>query len=351
MVTLSCDATRHNGVTLVTGHLEHDGETPRRVRVASELDGPLWPPRRRGVPARGWTADGFECVLAPGETRAIGAASPAPPAESPLVVAETEPVEDDPDGFEPRVSVPDAEPNARDVLRKLGSPRPPRDAVPLSGGTLSPTVGDDGSPAANSSIGPDADSGPNPSGGTDSERHRAAGVAPGRDATGSEEDCDRADRIGQTDEPAGCSAGDDTVGPEHACDEATADDAGGDARAGEFADGGPDDHEARADAASSGSDGGPGNTADAATDGPADVEAWLAALEDRVAAAEDLSPETRLPVAADLLQRIDVPDADDPEAAFERDAERLRAFAARASSLAERVEAVTLPVAELDRLR
>jgi hypothetical protein len=129
MVTCSCSATREDGVTLVTGRVENPGE-PRRVRLESRLDGPLWPPRCHGVPAAGWDDEGFECVLAAGETRPIGAASPAPPTDSPLEVVETEPVEPD-DGIEPRVQVPSVDPTAEDVVRELGAPRPPRDAVPV----------------------------------------------------------------------------------------------------------------------------------------------------------------------------------------------------------------------------
>ncbi len=129
MVTLSCTASRENGVTLVTGRVENPDDR-RRVRLRSRLDGPLWPPRRQGVPADGWDEDGFECVLAAGEVRSLGFASPAPPADPPLTVAETDPVDADDGGVEPRVAVPAVESTADGVVRALGAPRPPRDAVP-----------------------------------------------------------------------------------------------------------------------------------------------------------------------------------------------------------------------------
>lgn len=130
MVSLTCTTSREQGVTLVTARVENAGEL-RRVRLRSRLDGPVWPPRRRGVPAAGWTHEGFECVLDTDETRALGFASPAPPVDPPLAVAETTPVdgEDDPD-FEPDADVPAVEGTPTGVVRALGSARPPRDAVP-----------------------------------------------------------------------------------------------------------------------------------------------------------------------------------------------------------------------------
>ena len=129
MVTLSCTASRENGVTLVTGRVENPDDR-RRVRLTSRLDGPLWPPRRQGVPADGWDEEGFECVLAADEVQPLGFASPAPPTDPPLAVAETEPVDADDGGVEPRVAVPTVESTADGVVRALGAPRPPRDAVP-----------------------------------------------------------------------------------------------------------------------------------------------------------------------------------------------------------------------------
>lgn len=130
MVTLSCTASRADGVTLVTGRVENSGDT-RRVRLTSRLDGPLWPPRRQGVPAEGWDDEGFACVLGADDVRPLGVASPAPPVDPPLVVEETEPVgTDDADGVAPRVAVPAVETTPDGVVRTLGAPRPPRDAVP-----------------------------------------------------------------------------------------------------------------------------------------------------------------------------------------------------------------------------
>lgn len=118
--------TRHEaGVTLVEAALVNDAPLPRRVRVESRLDGPAWPPRRQGVPAAGWTGGAYEVTLSPGERHGFGFASPAPPADPPVAIAGEGPVDAD-DG-----------PDAADVVRTLGDPGPPRDAL-----ALPPVTGD-----------------------------------------------------------------------------------------------------------------------------------------------------------------------------------------------------------------
>jgi len=62
MVSLTCDADHRDGVTLVTVRLDGAG-VAQRVRLTNRLDGPVWPPRRRGVPAEGWNDDCFETVV------------------------------------------------------------------------------------------------------------------------------------------------------------------------------------------------------------------------------------------------------------------------------------------------
>ncbi len=120
---LTADTLRTDGVTLVYLHLHNDEPEPRRVRVANRLDGPVWFPRRRGVPAAGWDEGGFEDVLAAGATRALGYATPAPPADPPATVAWTERAA----STEPPES---RETDPAAVVRRHGDPRPPRDAVP-----------------------------------------------------------------------------------------------------------------------------------------------------------------------------------------------------------------------------
>ena len=266
MVTLSCTASRENGVTLVTGRVENTGDA-RRVRLTSRLDGPLWPPRRQGVPADGWDDDGFECVLAAEEVRPLGAASPAPPADPPLTVAETEPVDADDDGVEPRAAVPTVDATADGVVRTLGVPRPPRDAVPT----------------------PDVDSGAQSSGSREPEPH-----SPGSG------DAERSAAVA---------------------------DAGGD----------------ESDVCRSGTSAKP----EAVT-----VDAELDAVADRIEAADRLSATTRVPAATETLREVGgVAGVRDLEAQLSRDAERLSRLAARASDLADRAEAATVPVERLDRVR
>ncbi|RXK50598.1 DUF7857 domain-containing protein [Halorientalis pallida] len=264
MVTLSCTASRENGVTLVTGRVENSGDA-RRVRLTSRLDGPLYPPRRQGVPAEGWDEDGLECVLAAEEVRPLGFASPAPPTDPPLAVAETEPVDPDDGGVEPRVAVPTVESTADGVVRALGAPRPPRDAVPT------------------------------PASGTSPES---------RDA-----------------EPNPRESGDTGLSP-----------------VAEELDGGDGAKVAR-------------DTADAKPE-DAPGGAALDAVAVRIETAERLSTATRLPEATEALRNIGgIAGARDLEAQLSRDAERLSRLATRASDLAERAEAATVPVERLDRVR
>lgn len=136
------------------------GHSPTRVRIENRLDGPVWPPRRRGVPASGWDAEGVTCTVAADETRGLGYASPAPAVEPPAEIVRTEPVLPD-DGRTDRLAnvpaavdgrdlpeignVPDVQPTPDGVVRALGDPRPPRDAVPVDiEGNLSPEPTDDG---------------------------------------------------------------------------------------------------------------------------------------------------------------------------------------------------------------
>ncbi|MGB9987097.1 hypothetical protein [Salarchaeum japonicum] len=106
--------TIRGDVTLVMVLVENDAERERGVRVTNLLDGAVWPPRTNGVPEEGWSESGYEGVLAPGERRGIGYATPAPPDSNPVRV---EPIE--------RRSAP----KGTDPVRGLPDPRPPRDAL------------------------------------------------------------------------------------------------------------------------------------------------------------------------------------------------------------------------------
>jgi len=122
MVTFDCSASHHDGVTLVTVHLR-ELETTTRVTVRNCLDGPVWPPRSEGLPEAGWTATGFSGVLAPG-SHALGYATPARPEGTPAELADAVAVTADrEEGHSARPA---------DVVRDLGDPSPPADAVPAA---------------------------------------------------------------------------------------------------------------------------------------------------------------------------------------------------------------------------
>lgn len=101
-----------SGVTLVAARVRCD--SPRRIRVVNELDGPAWPPRTNGAPDSGWTESAYEASLDAGEAVAVGYATPAP-VRDPVVSVET---------------VDDTGEDDLDPVRDLSDPRPPRDALP-----------------------------------------------------------------------------------------------------------------------------------------------------------------------------------------------------------------------------
>ena len=127
VVRAETETRRREGVTFVEATLTHDGPDPRVVRLRSRLDGPVWPPRRRGVPAAGWDPEAgvVQVRLAPGERVGVGFASPAPPVDPPVEVASTHRADDD--GRATDGGIADS---AAGVVRTLGDPTPPADAVP-----------------------------------------------------------------------------------------------------------------------------------------------------------------------------------------------------------------------------
>lgn len=125
------------GVTFVTCRLSSG--RPRSVCLRNELDGPVWPPRKRGVPAAGWDEEGVTATVE--GTVGVGYACPAPPTDPPATVVESRPADET-----------TAEPTPGDVVRALGDPAPPRDAVAVDQppGT-NPTATRDAEPAPNES--------------------------------------------------------------------------------------------------------------------------------------------------------------------------------------------------------
>jgi hypothetical protein len=116
MATLDWDCDTENGVTLV--RLVARSEARATVRIESQLDGPVWPPRTRGVPEAGWDERGYEGVVEPDDRLVLGYASPAAPTTPPATI--TEERAPDPEASE---LTPEA------LLRTLGEAAPPRDAV------------------------------------------------------------------------------------------------------------------------------------------------------------------------------------------------------------------------------
>lgn len=145
MVTVTCSTTVADGITLVTARVE-GAPVRRRVRLANRLDGPIWPPRRQGVPEAGWDDDGYTGLVPADGTLVVGYASPAPPADRPVALVDSEPVDEDASGASRGTDARDAGRAARAdpigpatdstaAVRLLGDPSPPRDAVPLPDAT------------------------------------------------------------------------------------------------------------------------------------------------------------------------------------------------------------------------
>ncbi len=147
MLDLDCRVREVGDVTLVDAVVESAAPTPRRVRIETALEGPVWPPRRDGVPERGWDGDAFEGVVPADGRLALGFASPAAPTEPPVFVVDHERADPDdersatPPPANERIDdctagradlrVPVHERTPTGILRALGSPAPPRDAVPV----------------------------------------------------------------------------------------------------------------------------------------------------------------------------------------------------------------------------
>lgn len=126
MATIECDHDRVAGVTLVECRIASD--VAQRVTVEPTHDEPIWPPRRQGVPARGWHDDGWTGVVPADGHRALGYATPVEPDGQPARIAATD-----------RPAA-DESLTARDVVRSLGDPTPTRDAVPPDESDGSSTV-------------------------------------------------------------------------------------------------------------------------------------------------------------------------------------------------------------------
>ena len=142
-MNLTWTVERAGGVSLVQCRVHNDSAVPHRVRVESQLDGPVLPPRRCGVPEAGWDERGVTLRLESDERRAIGFAAPAPPADPPVSIDRSSTVDANETqsgtDWEGSGSVPGARGRGSkavsDALRGLAEHRPPRAAVAGSGET------------------------------------------------------------------------------------------------------------------------------------------------------------------------------------------------------------------------
>lgn len=151
MVSLETRTSSGGDVTLV--ELLVTTDAPMAVRIENRLDGPVWPPRRQGVPAEGWDETGFEGVVE--ERLVLGYATPAAPTDTPAEIVSAHPVND---------AAPDEDVTPEALVRSLGDARPPRDAIDRSTDAPAPgrdVPGDDTSGADPSDI-PDTSDQPTP---------------------------------------------------------------------------------------------------------------------------------------------------------------------------------------------
>lgn len=136
MVELDVETERRDCVTFVAATVRNDGTAARRLRLRTPLR-PVWPPRRQGVPAAGWYDGGVTLTVPAGRRRGVGFATPASPDGTVLTVAESVPA-DDGAGSVADVTAGEEVPAGDEVtpehvVRALGDPTPPADAVPVAG--------------------------------------------------------------------------------------------------------------------------------------------------------------------------------------------------------------------------
>lgn len=157
MARIECHHGRIDGVTLVTCRLASDAAV--RVTVEPTHDGPVWPPRRQGVPAEGWTDGTWTGVVEADRPRGVGYATPTDVGDGdPVTIAAVEPADgEECDAGDCDTTHGQDAISARDVIRSLGDPSPardvvgPGDAVVGDGGeTVESETGDTGTVAATS---------------------------------------------------------------------------------------------------------------------------------------------------------------------------------------------------------
>ncbi|SFF80449.1 hypothetical protein SAMN04488063_0350 [Halopelagius inordinatus] len=143
-----------SGTTLVTVRVRNDAPVARRVRVRNRLDGPVFPPRREGVPKAGWDDNGYEGIVPAGGTVALGYACPVDADES----GDTDPVAVESLGRADDAERADESDAVAEAVRSLGRSRPPADAVPDPTETARDDSDRRGAERRDADGGPDSDS-------------------------------------------------------------------------------------------------------------------------------------------------------------------------------------------------
>lgn len=290
MVTIESTAEHCDGVTLVTATVA-GADAPRRVTLASRLDGPVWPPRRQGEPEAGWSDDGFAGVVPAEGQLAIGFASPAEPVDPPMEVVATEPAAAPTDDMDSPAA----------VVRGLGDPTPPA-LIDVEGAA----DGTDGSSTESTDAGVDV---------------RENGRETTRDATATGHDgrtrtIEPKGEDGVVDAPSDATNGESTVP------------AGGSPTAADESPAPPPDE-----------------------DLPPAVAEWLADVEARLDCAAGLDPDASVDEATEALRACGgVTGARALEDRLAADVRRLRTLRWRAGELEERAEAASVATAALEEL-
>ena len=120
-------------VILVAVTVYNDTSIDCRVRIQNQLNGPVLPPRRAGLPVSGWDTAGYDGSVLAGERITVGYACPVDDDSIPSA-SEVVSVEAHADDMMNTHSPPDASITSPvdTVIRTLGRARPPIDAIPDS---------------------------------------------------------------------------------------------------------------------------------------------------------------------------------------------------------------------------
>lgn len=127
MVELEWRTASRGTVSFVAATLDNrrsqTGVDAHEVHADVRIDGELWPPCVDGHPAPEWDDDALQVTVPVGSTRGIGAAGRGTFGSPPIEIVHVEPAEGG-----------RSTPDSVDVLRALGDPTPPREAIPIPRG-------------------------------------------------------------------------------------------------------------------------------------------------------------------------------------------------------------------------